>query len=242
MKIDLLKSCGHCWVFQICWHTECSTFIALSFRIWNSPTGIPSPPLALFLVMLPKAHLTLPSRMSGSRWVLYHCGYLGHEDLFCIILLSQLCPTLCNPVDCSPPGSSVHGILQARILEWVAIPLSRGSTDPGIKTMCPAFQADPLQSEAPGKLLSTNMSALNLPAFWLSKHLQVQLLFSSWSIKHPVTTCQILCFSVVFWLTKYLCFWLLFFLQWQWWLVLCPHLLVLRDGRASSYLVRYKCP
>ena len=38
----------------------------------------------------------------------------------------QSCPTLCNPIDCSPPGSSVHGTLQARILEWVAIPFSRG--------------------------------------------------------------------------------------------------------------------
>ena len=42
----------------------------ISFRIWNSSTGIPSPPLALFVVMLPKAHLTLHSRMSGSRWVI----------------------------------------------------------------------------------------------------------------------------------------------------------------------------
>ena len=40
----------------------------------------------------------------------------------------QSCPTLCNPIDCSPPGSSVHGILQARILEWIAIPFSRGSS------------------------------------------------------------------------------------------------------------------
>ena len=43
---NLFQSCGHCWVFQICWHTECSTFTALSFRIWNSSAGIPSPPLA----------------------------------------------------------------------------------------------------------------------------------------------------------------------------------------------------
>ena len=49
---------------------ECSTFTASSFRIWNSSTGIPSPPLALFVVMLPKAHLTSHSRMSGSRWVI----------------------------------------------------------------------------------------------------------------------------------------------------------------------------
>ena len=40
----------------------------------------------------------------------------------------QLCPTLCDPMDCSPPGASVYGILQARILEWVAMPSSRGSS------------------------------------------------------------------------------------------------------------------
>ena len=46
----------------------------------------------------------------------------------------QLCPTLCNPMDCSPPGSSVHGILQARILEWVAMPSSRGYSQPRDQT------------------------------------------------------------------------------------------------------------
>ena len=58
MKTGLFQSCGHCWVFQICWHIECSTFTASSFRIWNSSTGIPSPTLALFVVMLSKAHFT----------------------------------------------------------------------------------------------------------------------------------------------------------------------------------------
>ena len=66
----LFQSCGFCWVFQICCHIECSTFIASSFRIWNCSIGIPSPPLALFILMLPKAHLTLHPRMSGSRWVI----------------------------------------------------------------------------------------------------------------------------------------------------------------------------
>ena len=42
----------------------------------------------------------------------------------------QSCPTLCNTMDCSPPGSSVRGIFQARILEWVAMPSSRGSSQP----------------------------------------------------------------------------------------------------------------
>ena len=73
MKTDLFQSCGHCWVFQICWHIECSTFTAPSFRTWNSSAEIPSHPLALFVVMLPKAHLTSDSRMSGSRWVITPC-------------------------------------------------------------------------------------------------------------------------------------------------------------------------
>ena len=45
-------------------------------------------------------------------------------------LVAQSCPTLCKPVDCSPPGFPVHGILQARILEWVTISFSRGSSRP----------------------------------------------------------------------------------------------------------------
>ena len=54
----------------------------------------------------------------------------------------QLCPTLCHPMDCSPPGCSVHGILQVRILEWVAIFSYRGSFQPRDQTtslMCPAL-------------------------------------------------------------------------------------------------------
>ena len=67
------------WVFQICWHIECSTFPASSFRIWNSSTGIPSPPLVMevFIVMLPKAHLTSHSRMCGSRWVIKPLWWSG---------------------------------------------------------------------------------------------------------------------------------------------------------------------
>ena len=46
------------------------------------------------------------------------------------VVAAQSCPSLCNPVDCGPPGSSVHGIPQARVLEWGAIPFSRGSSQP----------------------------------------------------------------------------------------------------------------
>ena len=78
MKTDLLQSCGHCWVFQICWHIECSTFTASSFRISNSSTGIPSPPLALFVVVLPKSHLISYLRcLALGEWSHQH-GYLGH--------------------------------------------------------------------------------------------------------------------------------------------------------------------
>ena len=57
----------------------------------------------------------------------------------------------CDSMDCSPPGSSVHGILQARILEWVVISFSRHLPDPGIEPRSPTLQADALPSEPPGK-------------------------------------------------------------------------------------------
>ena len=66
------------------------------------------------------------------------------------VLVTQLDPTLCDPMDCSPPGSSIHGILQAWILEWVAIPLSRDFPDPEIKPRFPALKADSLPSEHQG--------------------------------------------------------------------------------------------
>ena len=56
--------------------------------------------------------------------------------------LLKSCLTLCDPIDCSPPGSSVHGILQARILEWVAVSYCRGSFLPSIELislLCPAL-------------------------------------------------------------------------------------------------------
>ena len=58
------------------------------------------------------------------------------KSLFCVLLhlVTQSCPTLCEPMDGSLPGSSVHGILQARILEWVAMPFSWGSSQPRTRT------------------------------------------------------------------------------------------------------------
>ena len=87
MKTDVFQSCGYCWVFQICWHIECSTFTASSFRIWKSSTGIPSPPLTLFIVMLLRpTWLHIPGYLALGEWS-HHCDYLGREDLFCTVLL-----------------------------------------------------------------------------------------------------------------------------------------------------------
>ena len=68
----------------------------------------------------PSAHFHL-SHVREKQCV---CSYYNY--LMCMYIIAQSCLTLCDPTDCSPPGSSVQGILQARILEWVAMPSSRG--------------------------------------------------------------------------------------------------------------------
>ena len=88
-------------------------------------------------------------------------------------------------MDCSLSGSSIHGILQARILEWVTIPFSRGSSCPGIKPRSPVLQADSLPSELPGKLMPLgcgkfqnvfykNSLRTSLVVQWLRIHLAMQ--------------------------------------------------------------------
>ena len=77
------------------------------------------------------------------------------------MLVVELYPILCDPMDCSPSGSSVHGILQARTLEWVAIPFSRGSSWPRIECGSPALQVDSLPSEPwgfPNKTINKHYS------------------------------------------------------------------------------------
>ena len=67
-----------------------------------------------------------------------------------LMLCAQKCLHLCDPMDCSLPGSSVHGIFQARVLEWVAISSPRDLPDAGIEPGSPALQADALPSEPQG--------------------------------------------------------------------------------------------
>ena len=71
-------------------------------------------------------------KVGKQDWVLY----LTLRWTLCCAKLPQLCPTLCSPMDCSPPGSSVHGILQARILEWIAKSSPAVSSPPRDRTCC----------------------------------------------------------------------------------------------------------
>ena len=76
------------------------------------------------------------------------------------VKVAQSCPTLWDPMDCSPPGSSVHGISQARVLEWVAMPCSKGSSQPRDQTQvscisCIHWQVDSLRAALSGKSSNT---------------------------------------------------------------------------------------
>ena len=82
-------------------------------------------------------HFLFQGIFPTQRWnlCLLHCRTLllnlqGSPLIPLCVLVAQSYPTLCNPIDCSPPGSSVHGILQSRILNWVVFSFSRGSSQP----------------------------------------------------------------------------------------------------------------
>ena len=94
MKTDLFHSCGHCWVFQICWHIECSTYTASSFRIWNSSTGIPSSPK-----MAGSSWVITPSWLSGSIRSFFYSSSMYSCHLFIIysayVSPYCFCPLLC---------------------------------------------------------------------------------------------------------------------------------------------------
>ena len=89
---------------------------------------------------------------------------------FFLVLVAQLCPALCDLMDCSLPGSSIHWILQTRILEWLASPFSRGSSQPRDQTQSPALWADSLPS---GRLRCKKREEVNYPLV-----LRFELIFS----------------------------------------------------------------
>ena len=120
----------HLWKFET-WGFLCRGPTVNKWQLWAQCSGC-----------LPAGSSKVPGRvrkgrrearrgqkgMLGARTTTkFHSGF---RPLKMKALVLQLCPTLCNPMGCSPPVSSVHGILQARILEWEAIPFSRGSSWP----------------------------------------------------------------------------------------------------------------
>ena len=135
------------------------------------------------------AYLALP----GSPWCKLSCHLLMRSPLGqssqrlekpWVSEVAQLCPTLCDPMDCSPPGSSIHGILHARILEWVAISFSRGSSWPRDRTQVSCIagrrfnlwatreaQKNPKSTIFPAVLDSGSPEYLRLPGLLRSKQL-----------------------------------------------------------------------
>ena len=85
IRIDLFQSCGHCWVFQICWHFKCNTFMVSAFRVLDGSTGIPSHPLALLTAVLPRPTWLQLQNVALGGWPCY-CSNLVHLDLFCAVL------------------------------------------------------------------------------------------------------------------------------------------------------------
>ena len=117
-------------------------------RLSNCPSHFPTSPGSYHSDFCPWSYLfwifhikRITQSVTSHVWLILfyimfgvhsHCSVNQHFIPFCASV-TQLCPTLCNPRDCNPPASSVHGILQARILEWVAVPFSKGSPNPGIE-------------------------------------------------------------------------------------------------------------
>jgi len=118
-----------------------------------------TPPFSLFVLLIFFLQQT-PYSCGQSFSFFYKTALCSTIDTYNLIyftsprvLVAHSCLTLCDSIDCSPPGSSVHGILQARVLDWKGkLFLSPGDLpDPGIKPGSPALQADSLPSESPEK-------------------------------------------------------------------------------------------
>ena len=92
------------------------------------------------------------------------------------MLVAQSCLTLCDPMDCSPPGSSVLGILQAGILEWVAIPFSKGSSRLGDQTRVSLIAGRYFTTEPPRKFLHRTLGRQNKIAPFLKLFIQEKCL------------------------------------------------------------------
>ena len=105
-------------------------------------------------------HLAMPVQ----PFKLQDLGLQSPRTSYLVVPSLRSCPTLCNPVDCSPPGSSVHGMLQAGILEWVAMPSSRGSSWP--RDLFPASLMSPALA---GRFFTTSATWEALLLGWIGE-------------------------------------------------------------------------
>ena len=117
----MLSHISHVWLFATLWTVACQIPLSRGFsrqEYWSglsfpSPGDLPRPTIE-------------PASLMSWHWQVGSLPLVPPEE----VKWNQLCPTLCDPMDCSLPGSSVHGILQVRILEWVVISFSRGASQP----------------------------------------------------------------------------------------------------------------
>ena len=120
-----------------------TSFSTETFKEWKGCK------LATYELCFAHRHVLSGLHSVSNNWNMWLTFKMGSEVKWSEV--AQSCPTLCDPMDCSLPGSSVRGILQARILEWVAISFSRRSSQPKDRTRVSPLQADTLPSEPPGK-------------------------------------------------------------------------------------------
>ena len=119
------------------------------------------------------------------------------------VLVAQSCLTICDHMNYRPSGSSVHGTLQAGILEWFAMLFSRGSFDPGIEPGSPTLQADSLPSEPPGKPnFYSNMQDSCITLWTSLLTLSVSGLKISWLKTNSYTLYGLETKSVHLWVTR----------------------------------------
>ena len=125
-KIACMLSHFNCvLLFVTLWTVACHTPLSMGFSRQEYLSGLPFPPPGDLPVPGIKPHLL---HWLTDSLALSHLGSPIESHI------AQSCPTLCNPMDCRPTGFSIHGILQAGILKWVAMPSSRGSSCLRIRT------------------------------------------------------------------------------------------------------------
>ena len=122
--------------------------------------------------------LRFSNALCCARW---SWGLLPHGPVTYLCLVAQSCQTLCDPMDCSPPASSVHRDFPGKNTGVGFMPSSRGSSQPRDRTQSPTLQVDSLPTERPGKPKHTEVGSLSLlQRIFLTQELNRGLLHCKW--------------------------------------------------------------